>query len=222
MGWNISDSVIKDFCITRGWKCDEQRLAQAKEELLLYVKNAVPVKEQGKTVQLYHNKQYPAFQFLVNRDTASGDTEILKVLLMPKSSNAVQDEILAVIGVGTFFFLVGLLFAIFYSFSLGEDSAWTIFGSVMAISGASSLIGSLIGLIFGVPKAPDVPENNHDANGSVKQYQPNKYQPNNNFELISDWLTKIIVGVGLIEIKELPDAIYDLSLTLKPVLGNQL
>jgi len=92
----------------------------------------------------------------------------------------------------------------------------------MAISGASSLVGCLAGLIFGVPKAHEAPENNHDANGSVKQYQPNKYQPNDNFELISDWLTKIIVGVGLIEIKELPDAIYDLSLALKPVLGNQM
>ena len=64
--------------------------------------------------------------------------------------------------------------------------------------------GFLAGFLFGVPKVV--------AEGTAAAAQPGTpaaawnfaQRPNTNLEQISDWLTKIIVGVGLVELKEIP------------------
>jgi hypothetical protein len=48
-----------------------------------------------------------------------------------------------------------------------------------------------------------------DAGGNLTP--PRDYQPNTNLEQISDWLTKILVGVGLIQIKQIGDKLFTLS-----------
>ena len=69
--------------------------------------------------------------------------------------------------------------------------------------------GGIIGFLFGIPRvlqdinAPTImPKNNEEdkdsANTSKSSY---RMQVNTNLEQISDWLTKIIVGVGLIELR---------------------
>jgi hypothetical protein len=49
-------------------------------------------------------------------------------------------------------------------------------------------MGSLVGFIFGVPRATD-------------------QGVNTNIEQISDWLTKILVGAGLVNLRQLPGQI---------------
>jgi len=58
------------------------------------------------------------------------------------------------------------------------------------LAGASTVAGSLVGFLFGVPqyRRPDH-SSTRNANSTTT--------PNTNLEQISDWLTKIIVGVGL-------------------------
>jgi hypothetical protein len=55
------------------------------------------------------------------------------------------------------------------------------------VAGSFFLAGALLGLLFGIPRA-------------VKGQNSGPYAPNTNLEEISDWLTKILVGVGLTQI----------------------
>ena len=60
--------------------------------------------------------------------------------------------------------------------------------------------GGLLGFLFGVPKRV------RSTNGPMDRYVPNA-----NIEKLSDWLTKIIVGVGLVELHGLGAALRTLS-----------
>ncbi len=71
-------------------------------------------------------------------------------------------------------------------------------------------VGHLIGFLFGIPRVnkggPSTPQVNasqgsgHIPNASVSETTP--YEVNTNLQDISDWLTKIIVGLGLIELNK--------------------
>jgi hypothetical protein len=70
-------------------------------------------------------------------------------------------------------------------------------------------VGALIGFLFGIPrvvqregaKVEDSPEQGAAQSAGAEDYQQ---RVNTNLEQISDWLTKIIVGIGLIELKNVP------------------
>lgn len=86
---------------------------------------------------------------------------------------------------------------------------------------ACLVVGLFLGFLFGIPKvlqsgaltstaAPDGP-------GSVGGAQPGRtYQQlvNTNLTEISDWLTKIIVGLGLINLGNIPGLLNDLASTI--------
>src|SRR5689334_2047890 len=73
----------------------------------------------------------------------------------------------------------------------------------LILSGASLFVGVLLGFLFGIPKTlrrnPDPTAGGPLAEGD--------YQPNTNLEEISDWLTKLIVGIGLVELRRIPELI---------------
>jgi hypothetical protein len=80
-------------------------------------------------------------------------------------------------------------------------------------------VGAVIGLLFGIPRM-------RQKNNTPKQEPKDaevKYQPeiNNNLIEVSDWLTKIIVGVGLIELKSIPSTLKQASRPLEICLGSQ-
>lgn len=60
--------------------------------------------------------------------------------------------------------------------------------------GAAAALAAILGLIFGVPRA----RTEYSAEASER------YSSNSNLEQISDWLTKLLVGAGLVELKSLP------------------
>lgn len=70
-------------------------------------------------------------------------------------------------------------------------------GAGAFLSGAATAAGSFIGFLFGVPRAS--PQVSQDSTELARGQH--MYLPNTNLEQISDWLTKIIVGVGLVEIR---------------------
>jgi hypothetical protein len=85
-------------------------------------------------------------------------------------------------------------------------------------------IGGLFGFLFGIPRAS---RKNSSAAGSGKQIDPESegsgskpYSDNTNLEEISDWLTKIIVGLGLIDLKEIPSQVRRLSEFFAQTCGN--
>jgi len=89
-------------------------------------------------------------------------------------------------------------------------------GMVAALWALAALMcGMLLGFLFGIPRvsqqpsaepAPGSASNIEDGHSESRARRRNSYDQrvNTNIEEISDWLTKIIVGVSLIQMKEIP------------------
>lgn len=93
---------------------------------------------------------------------------------------------------------VGLLGSLFVAAS---GDAWTDgFRWILYLLAAAAASG-ILGLIFGLPR-------------SLSNFQPTateRYRGNSNLEEISDWLTKLLVGVGLVQLTQAPGLLRDLS-----------
>lgn len=81
---------------------------------------------------------------------------------------------------------------------------------LIALTGLGALVvGAFVGFIFGIPRAgifvyaateDDQPHLMEEGLPAVKNRGiSSNYQPSTNLEQVSDWLTKIIIGVGLVE-----------------------
>ncbi len=74
---------------------------------------------------------------------------------------------------------------------------------------ASLAAGSLLGIIFGIPK--EAAETPAPPTATLTARPPAALRANTNMEEISDWLTKLLVGAGLVELKALPEAVTSAS-----------
>jgi hypothetical protein len=93
----------------------------------------------------------------------------------------------------------GILGLALLAISLGQSAV----GLGLMIAAASFTVGVLLGFLFGIPRSTGTERVN---DGQVAA----KYSVNTNLEQISDWLTKILVGVGLIQLGKLGAASDDL------------
>jgi hypothetical protein len=117
--------------------------------------------------------------------------------------------------------LVGLLIYALASDDTGEILA---IGSLAAASAFA--VGALLGFLFGIPRstAAPAPAPTSEAGaevGPADAVAAHRFAANTNLEQISDWLTKILVGVGLVQIHEVSGAVEDLANGLAPGLGSQ-
>lgn len=107
-----------------------------------------------------------------------------------------------------------LLACVVYAASVGSNAeeGWEIFGVAVTVSAAAAAAGGLLGFLFGIPKTlqSDAPS----SDGSTR------YLGNTNLEQISDWLTKIIVGLGLVQLGRALPALARLGESLGPMLGD--
>jgi hypothetical protein len=99
-----------------------------------------------------------------------------------------------------------------YSLSMPGGVRWSVFATAVITGSCSFLAGGLVGLLFGIPRS---------ALGSAGTTPTGRYQANSNLVEVSDWLTKIIVGVGLVQIGRLEPALSRLAANLKSPLGAQ-
>ena len=83
-------------------------------------------------------------------------------------------------------------------------------GLLVAI--AAGAVGSLIGFIFGIPKS--VTTSTPVTDDARVVTTKTEYQGNTNLEQISDWLAKLLVGAGLVELKDIGGALTRLGTTL--------
>jgi hypothetical protein len=68
--------------------------------------------------------------------------------------------------------------------------------------------GFLVGFLFGIPRV--LQANDTKSADKEKSARPGYAQRvNTNLEQISDWLTKIIVGLGLVQLRKIPQNLYD-------------
>jgi hypothetical protein len=99
------------------------------------------------------------------------------------------------------------------------ESGLRVFAVGLIVAAAAAIVGALFGFLFGLPRANDDLSPAHDAGkngapaadpdgapehgGANGRHAPRPSKPNNNLLEISDWLTKIIVGAGLVGLKDL-------------------
>jgi hypothetical protein len=133
-------------------------------------------------------------------------------MLMKDPENTKQIERSVRILAGTI--PAGVLASAFYAFQCANILKWASVFAVASMIGVASLIsGALLGFLFGIPRAlqQDTVEEPSETEqvGLEKKGKPPKiaYRVNTNLEQISDWLTKILVGVGLTQISEVPSAL---------------
>lgn len=115
---------------------------------------------------------------------------------------------------------------IIYSTQFALHGTWAllvgILGSGLLIAAASFLLGTLLGFIFAIPKALQNRSGDQGGVSSAVEGLPEGlvYQVNTNLEQISDWLTKILVGVGLVQLARVPEYATRLGQYFKHCLGD--
>ncbi|HEX8407684.1 MAG TPA: hypothetical protein VF883_02390 [Thermoanaerobaculia bacterium] len=87
------------------------------------------------------------------------------------------------------------------------------------LSGAAAATGGLAGFLFGIPRTLQSADTGPDAEGADAKSPWQRYRGNTNLEQISDWLTKILVGVGLTQLTDAPSFIRRVSSRLGPAFG---
>src|SRR5262245_41130372 len=115
------------------------------------------------------------------------------------------------------YFYIGLaLLVLSFALSVALKDVWVNFPAnfllalalSVAVIAASSALGSLLGFLFGIPRSlqrlgPPPPGIKPGEEGSSEATRPlasvRAFASNTSLEEISDWLTKIIIGVGLVQ-----------------------
>ncbi|MFE7194556.1 hypothetical protein [Kitasatospora sp. NPDC057541] len=108
--------------------------------------------------------------------------------------------------------LVGLVL-----FSLGRPHPWQALGGGLVVACAATLVGGALGFLFGVPRV----RGGSGGAGAAGAGEPHgSYAPNTNLEQVSDWLTKVLLGVGLTQLGSLGERLDRLGTALAPALGG--
>lgn len=122
-----------------------------------------------------------------------------------------------------------LIVAFFYALALALRASGLLsfaatliylFGVLVGVTACALVIGGLFGFIFGIPKMLQHARDGQSGIKSGQSLAPNGQQTspasgflgsNTSLEEISDWLTKITVGVSLVEARELVAAFFSLA-----------
>lgn len=103
-------------------------------------------------------------------------------------------------------------------------------GIGLLVAAAALVIGGLLGFLFGIPRTLQQAisvTNTNSSDGNAGTPTPNttggdrtEFQANTNLEQISDWLTKILVGVGLTQVTAIGQKFDRLSSSVSLALGD--
>jgi hypothetical protein len=90
----------------------------------------------------------------------------------------------------------------------------------LSIGGAALASGSFLGVLFGIPRSSSSRNNSSAKNNSSSSDSDltntrSYYADNTNIEEISDWLTKILVGIGLVQLTKITTYISKFQEQLK-------
>lgn len=139
------------------------------------------------------------------------------------TQNATNDQfnlITGIITAGALF--IGVTSAFGVAFLIAQDRFYGAFAlCVFALS--ASAVGGLVGFLFGIPRSPqrrsaaavaERPEQDSPQGAVTESGRPPAMSSNTNLEEVSDWLTKILVGVGLTQATAFHDQFGSLTQTL--------
>jgi hypothetical protein len=125
--------------------------------------------------------------------------------------------------IATLFGVVGIV-----TYAL-QSTTWRSFftgsSTGIVVAAAALFVGGLLGFLFGIPRTLQRPNStppttNTNSADAASQSGATEFQANTNLEQISDWLTKILVGVGLTQVREIGAKLQSLSWTVARGLGD--
>lgn len=145
---------------------------------------------------------------------------------------ALWQQLLVIEGFAIRFFILICGFALI--FSVGQVTALTdwndwrqalkIFGILLGVIAACAISGGLLGFIFGIPRqglrsgsASDGPATPtaKTSTGKTVRRSGSFFEGNTNLEEVSDWITKIIVGLSLVQAKNIYDGLAGAAAAFK-------
>lgn len=108
------------------------------------------------------------------------------------------------------------------------SSSLHLFAQASLLASAAGSLGGLIGFLFGIPRtlAPRTREERDRATTGLQKANTDdgpdlpSQTINTNLEDISDWLTKILVGVGLVEFQNIIGMLEKIGVRFKDWIGN--
>jgi hypothetical protein len=106
---------------------------------------------------------------------------------------------------------LGIGVILVYTSQVPNGVRWSVFGTALAIGSAAYFTGGIVGFLFGVPRT---------VQGTTLSKGITQYRGNTNLEQVSDWLTKIIVGIGLVQIGHIVPALTKFAESMKAPLGG--
>ena len=106
-------------------------------------------------------------------------------------------------------FAAGLVFMIMFSCQAATTfcAGLSLFGRLALLGAAAWVVGAFVGFLLGIPRARSGQQPPTDA----RLLELQKYAPNTNLEQISDWLTKILIGATLVNLRDFANFLWDLS-----------
>jgi len=123
--------------------------------------------------------------------------------------------------------IAGFIVIVLFSINASSISQFLMTVSVgLLVAGASSMAGGLLGFLFGIPRSLQVSDTSagqsmkRDKTAGTTNERAVTYGANTNLEQISDWLTKILVGVGLTQLTVMPKKLHALALFIAPGFGS--
>jgi hypothetical protein len=136
---------------------------------------------------------------------------------------------------------LGMCIVVIYAVQWMDIEAIIIAGVGLLAAGAAWLIAALIGFLFGIPhrehsssvnveqkpddkakggSTPGQEKKEIDIQDPVSSNQGPLYQGSTSLEQVSDWLTKIIVGVGLTQLNKIPGKLDGLATYIATGMGT--
>ena len=117
--------------------------------------------------------------------------------------------------------IAGVIGVVLFALQSSERSEIYSVSSVgIMISGAFLLIGGVLGFLFGIPRTLQQESSGTDQSNNASGVPIVGYRANTNLEQISDWLTKMLVGVGLTQLTAMPEYLNKVSLYIAGGLGD--
>lgn len=129
---------------------------------------------------------------------------------------------LASVGLGAGVLLVYATYASLRASSLLAFPMTLSVGGMVAV--AASVAGGFVGFLFGIPRSLQSNTGTGAQDGvhlgDADERGTFRYAPNTNLEQISDWLTKILVGVGLVQLTTIAPRVEAMAGSLALGLGD--
>lgn len=122
------------------------------------------------------------------------------------------------------FAVAGLLVVAALCLGFAKGDPWLFLaylGTDVLVAGAAAAAGGVGGFIFGIPRTRDAVDRATDSDGSAGgQKSKAVLLANTNLERISDWLTTLLIGATLVQLRDLPHWLVAVGNTLNTDFSN--